>query len=188
MAEQGDAFIYVALHEHNEAVAMRQHDLPQDSDDVLNLLSSEAAPLLCWFDTAKAYLSQNQAAAFVNIVQEAHSPDVLQVRAAQQLLIMLACRKTYACVCWWPAHTALSCIPTQKSNSRHHVLLLYHLLWLLSTIDSTRHNQSGFKQHHTNTTHHATRSPFSTVTYLAVPRHHTHSCYCCCPAGHPRVL
>eukprot|EP00882_Tetradesmus_deserticola_P013086 GHRQ01013878.1.p1 GENE.GHRQ01013878.1~~GHRQ01013878.1.p1 ORF type:complete len:197 (+),score=78.10 GHRQ01013878.1:283-873(+) len=76
--EQGEGLIYVALHEHNEAVALRQHDLPRDPDDVLNLLSSEAAPLLCWFDTAKSYLSQGQAAAFVNIVQEAHNEETLQ--------------------------------------------------------------------------------------------------------------
>jgi hypothetical protein len=101
MTDQGEALIYVALHEHNEAVALRQHDLPRDPEDVLNLLSSEAAPLLCWFDTAKAYLSQDQAAAFVNIVQEAHSEETLQVRAAQQLL-RSACRTMYARACWWP--------------------------------------------------------------------------------------
>lgn len=78
MAENGEGLIYVALHEHNEAVAIRQHDLPRDPEDVLNLLSSEAAPLLCWFDTAKAYLSQEQAAAFVAIVQDAYSEEVLQ--------------------------------------------------------------------------------------------------------------
>jgi hypothetical protein len=100
MTDQGEVLIYVALHEHNEAVALRQHDLPRDPEDVLNLLSSEAAPLLCWFDTAKAYLSQEQAAAFVNIVQEAHSDETLQVRAAQQLL-RSACRTVYACTCWW---------------------------------------------------------------------------------------
>lgn len=86
MAENGEGHIYVALHEHNEAVAIRQHDLPRDPEDVLNLLSSEAAPLLCWFDTAKAYLSQEQAAAFVAIVQDAYSEEVLQVKATQQRL------------------------------------------------------------------------------------------------------
>ncbi|KAF6252058.1 hypothetical protein COO60DRAFT_560958 [Scenedesmus sp. NREL 46B-D3] len=78
MAEQSEGLLYVALHEHNEAVALRQHDLPRDPEDVLNLLSSEAAPLQCWFDTAKSYLSQDQAAAFVNIVQEAQNEETLQ--------------------------------------------------------------------------------------------------------------
>jgi hypothetical protein len=70
--------VYVALHEHNEAVALRQDALPADSEDVLNLLSSEAAPLLCWFDTAKAYLSQAKAAAFLDIVKEANSEETLE--------------------------------------------------------------------------------------------------------------
>jgi hypothetical protein len=94
-----EGLIYVALHEHNEAVALRQNDLPRDPEDVLNLLSSEAAPLQCWFDTAKAYLSQEQAAAFVDIVQEAHSEEVLQVRAAQQLLALLAGNQVSVCTC-----------------------------------------------------------------------------------------
>lgn len=77
MAGAGEGVIYVALHEQHEAVALRQHDLPEDSEDVLNLLSSEAAPLLCWFDTAKAYLSQSKAQAFLEIVREANSDETL---------------------------------------------------------------------------------------------------------------
>ncbi|KAF8067234.1 ctr9 [Scenedesmus sp. PABB004] len=77
LAAPGEGVIYVALHEHNEAVALRSEALPADPEDVLNLLSSEAAPLLCWFDAAKAYLSQAQAQAFLDIVKEASSDETL---------------------------------------------------------------------------------------------------------------
>eukprot|EP00879_Flechtneria_rotunda_P033392 GHRR01036979.1.p1 GENE.GHRR01036979.1~~GHRR01036979.1.p1 ORF type:complete len:198 (+),score=51.38 GHRR01036979.1:217-810(+) len=78
MAADDNGIVYVALHEHNEAVALPRNALPQDPDDVLNLLSSEAAPLQCWIDTAKAYLSQGFAEGFLSIIEEANSHETLE--------------------------------------------------------------------------------------------------------------
>jgi hypothetical protein len=73
----GDGVILVALHERNEAVALHASSLPDDPEDVLNLLSAEAAPLVRWLDAAKAYLAHQQAPQFLEIVREASSDETL---------------------------------------------------------------------------------------------------------------
>ncbi len=53
-------FIPVAL--TDETVAVPVDDLPEEAEDVLNLLRGEEAPLSLWIDFAKAYLAQVWAA------------------------------------------------------------------------------------------------------------------------------
>jgi hypothetical protein len=53
--------VHVSLHQYEEAVAL--DPLPQDADDVIELLSAEAAPISVWQDAAKAFLAQNNVSA-----------------------------------------------------------------------------------------------------------------------------
>lgn len=55
--------LYVALHgggAATEAVALPASSLPPIADDVLNLLSMEAAHVQVWVDTAKGFLARGQ--------------------------------------------------------------------------------------------------------------------------------
>lgn len=56
-------FIPVAL--TDETVAVPVDDLPEEAEDVLNLLRGEEAPLSLWIDFAKAYLAQVWAASLL---------------------------------------------------------------------------------------------------------------------------
>lgn len=78
MTAAGDDVLYVALHEHNEAVSIHRRDLPDDPNPVLDLLASEAAPLQSWFDTAKAYLANGNVRAFRDIIADATSAELLK--------------------------------------------------------------------------------------------------------------
>lgn len=74
----GEDVLYVALHEHNEAVSIHRRDLPPDPNPVLDLLASEAAPLQSWFDAAKAYLANGNVKAFTDIIADATSAELLK--------------------------------------------------------------------------------------------------------------
>lgn len=61
MAAAPGGVVHVSLHQYDEAVAL--DPLPQDADDVIELLSAEAAPISVWLDAAKAFLAQNNVSA-----------------------------------------------------------------------------------------------------------------------------
>lgn len=56
MAAAPGGVVHVSLHQYSEAVAL--DPLPNDADDVVELLSAEAAPIPVWLDAAKAFLAQ----------------------------------------------------------------------------------------------------------------------------------
>jgi RNA polymerase-associated protein CTR9 len=56
MEEAGHLFIPVAS--TDEVVAVPLEDLPEDPEDLLDVLKAEEAPLSLWIDFAKAYLAQ----------------------------------------------------------------------------------------------------------------------------------
>jgi hypothetical protein len=55
MAAAPGGVVHVSLHQYGEAVAL--DPLPNDADDVVELLSAEA-PIPVWLDAAKAFLAQ----------------------------------------------------------------------------------------------------------------------------------
>lgn len=60
-----------------ECVRVQIDALPTDSDDVINVLRAEAAPLSVWLDVAKCYLAHGDERVFFSIIQEAGSEEVL---------------------------------------------------------------------------------------------------------------
>lgn len=60
-----------------ECVRVHVDALPTDSDDIINVLRAEAAPLSVWLDVAKCYLAHGQEHVFFSIIQEAGSEEVL---------------------------------------------------------------------------------------------------------------
>lgn len=52
----GHLYIPVAL--TDEVVAVPLDDLPEEAEDLLDILKAEEAPLSLWIDFAKAYLAQ----------------------------------------------------------------------------------------------------------------------------------
>lgn len=78
MGSAAEDVLYVALHEHNEAVAIHGSDLPEDPEHLLDLLNSEAAPLQAWFDSAKAYLASGNIRAFRHVIAEATGAELLK--------------------------------------------------------------------------------------------------------------
>ncbi|BDA40854.1 RNA polymerase-associated protein CTR9 homolog [Coccomyxa sp. Obi] len=69
-------FIPVAL--TDETVAVPVDDLPEEAEDVLNLLRGEEAPLSLWIDFAKAYLAQGNLKQYLYILEEGITDEVAQ--------------------------------------------------------------------------------------------------------------
>ena len=67
--------IYVPVVDSNEIVAIDLNQLPESSEDLLDLLVSEAAPLSTWFDCARAYLQHGRLDAFDHIYETATSEE-----------------------------------------------------------------------------------------------------------------
>jgi hypothetical protein len=64
--------------ESNEVVAIAVSNLPENNDDVLDLLSNEALPLSKWLEVAKAYLSRGSSDNFLSILREATNEETLK--------------------------------------------------------------------------------------------------------------
>ncbi|GFR40487.1 hypothetical protein Agub_g1054 [Astrephomene gubernaculifera] len=67
--------IYVPVVDSNEVVAIDLAQLPENSEELLDLLVSEAAPLSTWFDCARAYLQQGKIDCFDHIYETATSEE-----------------------------------------------------------------------------------------------------------------
>ena len=50
--------LYIPVASTDEVVAVPLDDLPEDPEDLLDVLKAEEAPLSLWIDFAKAYLAQ----------------------------------------------------------------------------------------------------------------------------------
>jgi RNA polymerase-associated protein CTR9 len=69
--------IYISVMESSEVVRCSIDDLPGETEDLLEVLAAEAAPLSTWFDFARAYLAQGNIEAFKQICEEGVRPEVL---------------------------------------------------------------------------------------------------------------
>jgi RNA polymerase-associated protein CTR9 len=56
--EADDAYLYIPICGSDEFVAVPVEDLPEEAEDLLDILKAEEAPLSLWIDFAKAYLAQ----------------------------------------------------------------------------------------------------------------------------------
>jgi hypothetical protein len=69
------ALIQVPIGDSGEHVSIDPHNLPQTNvEDILGVLQSELAPLRVWLECAKAYLAEDNEAAFLEIVGSGCSP------------------------------------------------------------------------------------------------------------------
>eukprot|EP00899_Mesostigma_viride_P008770 jgi/Mesvir1/17895/Mv12965-RA.1 len=87
--------IYVPIQNSEEKVQIPVDKLPEDSNDVLDILKAEEAPLDLWLELARAYHQQGKYSQFVQILEEGsseeideHFPDAIRERVA--ILIILA--------------------------------------------------------------------------------------------------
>ena len=55
-----DPCISIPVKDSDEMVVVSTSELPPESEDLLDLLSREEAPLHLWLDFAKAYLANGQ--------------------------------------------------------------------------------------------------------------------------------
>ncbi len=53
-----DTCLYIPVAGSDEVVAVPVEDLPEEAEDLLDILKAEEAPLSLWIDFAKAYLAQ----------------------------------------------------------------------------------------------------------------------------------
>ena len=56
--EAEDTFLYIPVASTDEVVAVPIEELPEEAEDLLDILKAEEAPLSLWIDFAKAYLAQ----------------------------------------------------------------------------------------------------------------------------------
>lgn len=70
--------LYVPVVDSNEVVAIDLSQLPDNAEDLLDLLVSEAAPLSTWFDCARAYLNAGRIDGFDLIYDTATSEETTE--------------------------------------------------------------------------------------------------------------
>lgn len=115
MAAAPGGVVHVSLHQYSEAVAL--DPLPGDADDVVELLSAEAAPIPVWLDAAKAFLAQGNVGV-TGVLPLLVSPRRPAGRAtAQQTLLQ------------WCAFRAASSKVSLNSLPLCSVVLVYVLRW-----------------------------------------------------------
>eukprot|EP00877_Chromochloris_zofingiensis_P002087 jgi/Chrzof1/1187/Cz01g43270.t1 len=77
MALNGDELCF-PVHGTHEVVIIPARHLPEETEDILDLLTSEALPLAKWFDVARAYLSQNKEKQFLDVLREGTDDHTVQ--------------------------------------------------------------------------------------------------------------
>lgn len=68
--------IHIPVEGSDEVVAVPVDQLPDDPEELLEILRAEAAPLALWVDIAKAYLASSREAQFLTVLQEGTSKEV----------------------------------------------------------------------------------------------------------------
>lgn len=61
----------------SEVVVVYLNQLPEEPEELLEILAAEAAPLSTWYDFAKAYLAQGKEQGFLHICQEGTREEVV---------------------------------------------------------------------------------------------------------------
>ena len=62
----------------DEVVSIDVTDLPDDADEMLEVLTAELAPLSLWIEVAKAYLAQGKYAQYERVLEFGTSPETEQ--------------------------------------------------------------------------------------------------------------
>jgi hypothetical protein len=70
--------LYFQVHDRDEVVVVLADELPDDAEEILDLLTSEALPLSKWYEVARAYLSQNKVNQFLTLVKEATDENTIK--------------------------------------------------------------------------------------------------------------
>ena len=70
--------LYFQVHDRDEVVVVPAEELPDDAEEILDLLTSEALPLSKWYEVARAYLSQNKVNQFLTLVKEATDENTIK--------------------------------------------------------------------------------------------------------------
>eukprot|EP00873_Tetraselmis_striata_P036611 jgi/Tetstr1/456875/TSEL_043547.t1 len=78
MARPAAAQICIPVSHSEEVVAVPLDQLPDDPDELLDILKAEEAPLQLWLEFAKAYLSQDMVKQFLHILTEGTSEEVVE--------------------------------------------------------------------------------------------------------------
>eukprot|EP00884_Botryococcus_braunii_P015610 jgi/Botrbrau1/2732/Bobra.0164s0012.1 len=68
--------LFIPVAGSNEVVAVPIDELPEEAEDLLDILRAEEAPLALWLDFAKAYLAQGLTKQYLYILQEGTQPEV----------------------------------------------------------------------------------------------------------------
>ncbi len=77
MSSRAQSKIFISVMESSEVVAVDVAELPVETEDLLEVLAAEAAPLTTWFDFARAYLAQGNQKTFEQICEEGIRPEVV---------------------------------------------------------------------------------------------------------------
>lgn len=94
--------VYLPVHDSDEVVAIPIAQLPENNDDVLDLLSSEALPLSKWLEVAKAYLSRGSSQNFLAILREATNEET--IREVERYFGRKPTFETIQCKCAFAAY------------------------------------------------------------------------------------
>lgn len=70
--------IFIPCLNTDEVVSVAVADLPDDADEMLEVLTAESAPLSLWIEVAKAYLAQGKYKQYERILEMGTSPETEQ--------------------------------------------------------------------------------------------------------------
>lgn len=70
--------IYIPVSSTDEVVSVDVNDLPNEADELIDILVNESAPLSLWIEVAKAYLTQGRHEQYEKILDLGASPETEQ--------------------------------------------------------------------------------------------------------------
>lgn len=70
--------IFIPVAKTDEFVSVAVADLPDDADEMLEVLTAESAPLSLWIEVAKAYLAQGKYQQYERVLEMGTSPETEQ--------------------------------------------------------------------------------------------------------------
>lgn len=77
IAMQGST-IFIPVLETDDVVSVSVADLPDDADELLEVLTAESAPLALWIEVAKAYLAQGKYEQYEKVLETGTSTETEQ--------------------------------------------------------------------------------------------------------------
>ncbi|XP_008776475.1 protein CTR9 homolog [Phoenix dactylifera] len=121
--------IYIPVQNSEEEVKVPLDSLPQDANDILDILKAEQAPLDLWLIIAREYFKQNKVEQFRLVLEEGSSPEIDEYYADvkyERIAILNALGAYY---------TYLGKMETNKSKKDEHFILATQCYNRASRID-----------------------------------------------------